>query len=122
MDQKIVRKRNWGSRHQEIHVSLEWAGCGKEVGVWNAVQKEEERILLQIKSDFAESEVMKQAFEAKIEGIRWFISKRCLVAQGAWRRAQTELQRTKNAGKKKMSMVDNFYSKFNEERVAQDSH
>lgn len=90
--------------------------------MWNAVQKEEERILLQIKSDFAESEVMKQAFEAKIEGIRWFISKRCLVAQGAWRRAQTELQRTKNAGKKKMSMVDNFYSKFNEERVAQDSH
>lgn len=122
MDQKIVRKRNWGSRHQEIHVSLEWEGCGKEVCAWNAVQKEEERILLQIKSDFAESEVMKQAFEAKIEGIRWFISKRCLVAQGAWRRAQTELQRTKNAGKKKMSMVDNFYSKFNEERVAQDSH
>lgn len=41
--------------------------------------------------------------------------KRCLVAQGAWRRAQTELQkRTKNAGEKKMSMVDNFCSKFNE--------
>ena len=52
MDQKIVRKRNQGSKHQETHVSLEWGGWGKEVCVWNAVQKEEERILLQIKSDF----------------------------------------------------------------------
>ena len=49
---------------------------GKEVCVWNAVQKEGERILLQIKSDFDKSEVVKPAFEAKTEGVRWFISKR----------------------------------------------
>ena len=76
MDKKIVRKQNRGTRHQETHVSLEWGGWGKEVCVWNAVQKEGERILLQIKSDFDKSEVVKPAFEAKTEGVRWFISKR----------------------------------------------
>lgn len=63
--------------------------------MWNAVQREEEGILLQIKSDFDESEGMKRAFEAKIKDIRWFISKRRLVAPGAQRRAQTEQQRTR---------------------------
>lgn len=73
---KIVRKRNWGLRNQETHVSLEWGGWGREVCVWNAVQREEESILLQIKSDFDESEGMKRAFEEKIKDIGWFISKR----------------------------------------------
>ena len=66
MLEKIVRKRNWETRNKERPLTVCQFGMGKvgwEVCVWNAVQGEEESVVLQIKSDFDYREVMKEAFE-----------------------------------------------------------
>ena len=75
MMDKTVRKGNREMWSCSYKVMCAWNGGGRgEGGV--CVQREGERILLQIKSDLDESQVLKRALEAKIKDIGGFISKR----------------------------------------------
>ena len=73
-DGQNSQEREQGNVELLLRSCLHGMGGRGEGGV--CVQREGERILLQIKSDLDESQVLKRALEAKIKDIGGFISKR----------------------------------------------